>query len=300
MKHYGDITAVDNIELEVGEGEFFGLLGPNGAGKTTTINILAGLCNKSAGEVSLFGNDLIKDYRACRLHTGLVPQDFNFDQFAKVRDVLVFQGGYFGLPIRESMRRADQLLGEFGLDDKADTQMRHLSGGMKRRGIILRALMHRPKLLILDEPTAGVDVELRKTLWAFLRRLNSSGITILLTTHYLEEAEALCDRLAIINHGKIVADDSTRNLVNTLSHDSLIITSANRISEEAVKLLAEFQPEMSPDHEEMTLIFDRRSTDFDAMLQTIREAGIRVSNIRAPDNRLERVFLELTGGGGNA
>ena len=299
VKHYDKVTAIDNIDLEVGEGEFFGLLGPNGAGKTTTINILAGLCNKSAGKVSLFGHDLISDYRACRLNTGLVPQDFNFDQFAKVRDVLMFQGGYFGLPLKASRARAEKLLSEFGLSEKAESQMRHLSGGMKRRGIILRALMHKPKLLILDEPTAGVDVDLRKTLWTFLRRLNESGITILLTTHYLEEAEALCDRVAIINHGKIIADDSTRNLVNRLSHDSIIVTSANPVHVEALNALSAFSPTINEDSDELTLLLDRRAMDFDEMLQSIRNAGIQISNIRAADNRLERVFLELTGGDGD-
>ena len=297
VKQYGDLTAVDNIELEVAEGEFFGLLGPNGAGKTTTINILAGLCNKTAGEVSLFGHDLIKEYRECRLKTGLVPQDFNFDQFAKVKDVLMFQGGYFGLSIGESQRRAAELLNDFGLSEKADTQMRHLSGGMKRRAIILRALMHKPNLLILDEPTAGVDVDLRKTLWTFLRRLNSAGITILLTTHYLEEAEALCDRVAIIDHGKIIADDTTRNLVNSLSSECVIVTSAEPVPPGTIDRLAAFHPTLNNDGFELTLNFDRSETEYDDMLLAIRDAGIRINNIRAADNRLERVFLELTGKG---
>lgn len=294
IKRYDGLTAVDTIDLDVREGEFFGLLGPNGAGKTTTINILSGLCNKSAGTVQLFGLDLIKDYRECRRNVGLVPQEFNFDQFTRLLDMLVFQGGFFGIPIHECRSRSIELLRMFDLTDKTRTRLRHLSGGMKRRAIIMRALVHRPRLLILDEPTAGVDVDLRKSLWSFLRSLHAEGTTILLTTHYLEEAEALCDRIAIIDHGKIVGDDSTRNLVNTLNRESIIVTTTNVISESVIDRLSQYSPEVNGDRHELTLSFVKGDTDFDSMLRRLVELDIRIASIRPMGNRLEQVFLQLT------
>lgn len=295
-KEYNGLTALDKIDLDVGEGEFFGLLGPNGAGKTTTINILSGLCNKTAGDVQLFGHDLIQEYRECRRNVGLVPQEFNFDQFARLLDMLVFQGGFFGIPNHECKSRSIELLRKFDLIDKADTQLRHLSGGMKRRAIIMRALVHKPRLLILDEPTAGVDVDLRKSLWSFLRELHSAGTTILLTTHYLEEAETLCDRIAIIDHGRIVADDSTRNLVNKLNRESIIVTTMAEISEDVIGMLKQYNPAISGDRHELTLSFARGDSDFDSMLRRMMEVDIRIASIRPVDNRLEQVFLQLTRG----
>jgi len=213
----------------------------------------------------------------------------------RLRVMLVFQGGFFGIPAPECDRRVDEILGILDLDDKKQSQMRHLSGGMKRRALIARALVHRPQLLILDEPTAGVDVELRKALWALLRELNAAGTTILLTTHYLEEAEALCDRVAIIDHGHIIADDSTRNLLNTLTRETIIVTTTGGLSETSLASLAEYHPTVNGGGDEVTLSFDKGSTDYNAVLRTLLEGGVDVASIRPVDNRLEQVFLQLTG-----
>ena len=213
VKRYGDFTAVDGISLDVPEGEFFGLLGPNGAGKTTTINSIVGLSTLTTGSISLFGLDVEKDWRPARRMVGLAPQEYNFDRYLNIRDVLIFQAGYYGLVGKEINARADELLERFDLSSKAKQPFTRLSGGMKRRLSIARALIHQPRLLILDEPTAGVDVELRLELWAFLRELNRDGVTIILTTHYLEEAEELCTRLGIIEAGKIVALEATKQLI---------------------------------------------------------------------------------------
>ncbi len=213
VKRYGDFTAVDGISLEVREGEFFGLLGRNGAGKTTTINAIVGLANFDAGAISLFGYDVVRDWRAARRQVGLAPQEYNFDRYLNIRDVLVFQAGYYGLRGKAVERRANLLLERFDLTSKAKLVYTKLSGGMKRRLTLARALIHEPRLLILDEPTAGVDVELRLELWTMLRELKRGGTTIILTTHYLEEAEELCDRIGIIQAGKLVALETTAKLI---------------------------------------------------------------------------------------
>jgi ABC-2 type transport system ATP-binding protein len=213
VKRYGDFTAVDGISFDVPEGEFFGLLGPNGAGKTTTINSIVGLSRITAGSIQLFGLDVTKDWRATRRLVGLSPQEYNFDRYLSIRDILIYQAGYYGLHGKAIRARADELLERFGLTSKAKQIYTRLSGGMKRRLTIARALMFEPRLLILDEPTAGVDVELRLELWAFLRELNREGTTIILTTHYLEEAEELCSRIGIIEAGKLVALETTRKLI---------------------------------------------------------------------------------------
>jgi ABC-2 type transport system ATP-binding protein len=217
VKRYGDFTAVDGISLTVAEGEFFGLLGPNGAGKTTTISAIVGLAGITSGTIRLFGHDVGRDWRAARATVGLAPQEYNFDRYINIRDVLIFQAGYYGLRGPAVQQRADDLLERFDLTSKAKQVYTRLSGGMKRRLTIARALMHEPKLLILDEPTAGVDVELRLELWAFLRELNREGMTIILTTHYLEEAEELCNRIGIIEAGNIVALETTKKLVGERS-----------------------------------------------------------------------------------
>ncbi len=213
VKNYNGTEAVKGISLNIKEGEFFALLGPNGAGKTTTINILTGLTNKTSGDVLLFDKDVVKDYKEARALIGLVPQEFNFDIFEKVYNILFFNAGYFGIPRKERRQRIEEVLKELTLWDKKDVPARTLSGGMKRKLMIARALMHKPKILILDEPTAGVDVETRKVMWKYFERLNKEGTTILLTTHYLEEAEQLCERVAIINHGKIIVEDTTKHLL---------------------------------------------------------------------------------------
>jgi ABC-2 type transport system ATP-binding protein len=213
VKRYGDFTAVDGISFDVPEGEFFGLLGPNGAGKTTTINSIVGLSRITSGSIKLFGLDVETDWRATRRLVGLAPQEYNFDRYLNIRDILIYQAGYYGLHGKAIEARADELLERFGLTSKAKQIYTRLSGGMKRRLTIARALMFEPQLLILDEPTAGVDVELRLELWSFLRELNREGMTIILTTHYLEEAEELCSRIGIIEAGKLVALETTRKLI---------------------------------------------------------------------------------------
>ena len=214
-KRYGALQALAGVSLAVAEGEFFGLLGPNGAGKTTLISIIAGLTRASAGEVRVMGADVIADYRRARRMLGVVPQELVFDPFFTVRETLRIQSGYFGL--RNNDAWIDEVMHHLDLVSKADANMRTLSGGMKRRVLVAQALVHRPPVIVLDEPTAGVDVELRQGLWKFIRRLNRDGHTIVLTTHYLEEAEELCDRIAMLKAGRVVALDSTKNLLENFS-----------------------------------------------------------------------------------
>ncbi len=213
VKRYGDFTAVNDVSLRVAQGEFFGFLGPNGAGKTTTINAVVGLAKPNSGAIRVFGHDNAVEWREARQLIGLAPQEYNFDRYLSIRDVLVFQAGYFGLRGPAVKERADLLLERFGLASKAKVEYTRLSGGMKRRLTLARALIHEPKLVILDEPTAGVDVELRLELWQLLRDLNGDGLTIFLTTHYLEEAEELCKTIAIIRDGRIVTQQTTESLI---------------------------------------------------------------------------------------
>ena len=228
VKRYGDFTAVDGISFEVAEGAFFGLLGPNGAGKTTTINAIVGLAKISAGSIELFGHDVERDWRIARRQVGLAPQEYNFDRYLNIRDVLIFQAGYYGIKGPAVARRADMLLERFGLASKAKQEYTKLSGGMKRRLTLARALIHEPRLVILDEPTAGVDVELRLELWSLLRELNTNGTTIILTTHYLEEAEELCDRIGIIQSGKLIALEETQHLIGDGSLQDIFLELTRR------------------------------------------------------------------------
>ncbi|QRM20600.1 ATP-binding cassette domain-containing protein [Dechloromonas sp. TW-R-39-2] len=211
VKHFGSLKALDGISLDIAQGEFFGLLGPNGAGKTTLISSLAGLVRPDSGTIKVLGHDVIDDFRLARGMLGVVPQELVFDPFFSVRETLKIQSGYFG--IRKNDDWIDEILENLDLTGKADVNMRRLSGGMKRRVLVAQALVHKPPVIVLDEPTAGVDVELRQGLWQFVRRLNNEGHTIILTTHYLEEAEALCGRLALMKQGRLIALDSTANLM---------------------------------------------------------------------------------------
>jgi len=228
VKRYGDFTAVDGISFQVQEGEFFGLLGPNGAGKTTTINATVGLAKITSGSISLFGHDVERDWRTARRQVGLAPQEYNFDRYLNIRDVLIFQAGYYGIRGKAVQQRADMLLERFDLASKAKQPYIKLSGGMKRRLTLARALIHEPKLVILDEPTAGVDVELRLELWSLLRELNTNGTTIILTTHYLEEAEELCDRIGIIQSGKLIALETTQKLIGDGSLQDIFLELTRR------------------------------------------------------------------------
>ena len=219
-KNFGKLEALKGIDLTIEEGEFFALLGPNGAGKSTLINILAGLAKPSSGSIKVMGYDVIQDYQNARRSLGIVPQELVFDPFFNVREMLRFQAGYFGKG-RENDDWIDEVIEGLDLQDKANTNMRMLSGGMKRRALIAQALVHKPPVIVLDEPTAGVDVELRKKLWQFIKKLNQKGHTIVLTTHYLEEAETLCSRVAMMDQGKIVALDKTKNLLKRFSAKNL-------------------------------------------------------------------------------
>ena len=219
VKDFPGLRALDGVSLEIAEGEFFGLLGPNGAGKTTLISCLAGLVRPTSGRLSILGHDVLTDYREARRCLGVVPQELVFDPFFSVRETLRFQSGYYG--IRHNDDWIDEILANLDLTAKAETNMRRLSGGMKRRVLVAQALVHRPPVIVLDEPTAGVDVELRQTLWQFIQRLNRQGHTIILTTHYLEEAEALCGRIAMLKQGQVVALDTTQNLLARFSGHTL-------------------------------------------------------------------------------
>jgi len=235
VKRYDDLTAVAGISLVVDEGDFFGFLGPNGAGKTTTINAIVSLASFQEGSIKVFGHDVVREWREARPLVGVAPQEFNFDRYLSIRDVLLYQAGYYGLHGPQVRKRADMLLERFGLAEKSRVFYTRLSGGQKRRLTLARALMHEPRLLILDEPTAGVDVELRLELWDLVRELNGGGTTIFLTTHYLEEAEALCRNIAIIESGKIVARESTQKLIGdrTLQDVFLELTSSKGASPQA-------------------------------------------------------------------
>lgn len=291
-KRYGTAEALGGISFTVDEGEFLALLGPNGAGKSTTIGIVCGLVNKTDGRVRIFGHDLDTDCAAARKRVGLVPQEFNFSQFEKVFDILVTQAGYYGIPRRVATERAEKYLRRLGLWEKRDAQSRMLSGGMKRRLMIARALVHEPPLLILDEPTAGVDIELRRSMWDFLREMNRQGTTIILTTHYLEEAESLCRRICIIDQGRIIEDTDTRSLLAKLSMETFVLDLAVPLA--AVPLLDGFAVRATgPSVIEVDVPRGRTINDLFAALAA---NGLAVTSLRNRANRLEELFLSLVGG----
>ncbi|MDO8414207.1 MAG: ABC transporter ATP-binding protein [Gallionellaceae bacterium] len=285
-KHFGQLHALDDVNLQIEQGEFFGLLGPNGAGKTTLINLLAGLARPNSGQLSVLGKDVVKHYRASRRLLGIVPQELVFDPFFSVREVLRLQSGYFGL--RHNDAWIDEVMHHLALSDKADTNMRRLSGGMKRRVLVAQALVHKPPVIVLDEPTAGVDVELRKSLWQFIQQLNRDGHTVLLTTHYLEEAEALCNRIAMLKSGRIVALDSTQNLLNTLTgcRVSLQLTGALPIA-----LLPQVIEQT--DHHYVLALPSYQALE--GVLSALRMAAINVQEMSLQQPDLEDVFLQIVG-----
>jgi len=292
-KRYGDYLAVDEISLRVDAGDFFGFLGPNGAGKTTTINAIVGLAQIDGGSIEVFGHDVVSDWRAARRLIGLAPQEYNFDRYLSIRDVLIFQAGYYGLRPREVRARADDLLERFGLSSKANQTFVKLSGGMKRRLSLARALIHSPQLLILDEPTAGVDVELRIELWELLEHLNAEGTTIILTTHYLEEAQALCRNLAIIEGGKIIAMEATERLLSLHGRTSLMVTLDRPASALPPDLLARG---VRVAGEPRVLRFESLpAAEIGGVLQRIAELGYAVENVETAQANLQDVFLELVG-----
>ncbi len=290
LKSFGSLKAVNNISLNIPEGEFFGLLGPNGAGKSTMINMLAGLAKPTQGTISVMGFDVQSQYQAARHSVGIVPQELVFDPFFNVREMLRFQAGYFGKG-KENDRWVDEIIERLDLSDKASTNMRKLSGGMKRRALIAQALVHRPPVIVLDEPTAGVDVELRQKLWAFIKDLNRQGHTIVLTTHYLEEAETLCNSVAMLRAGKIVASDTTKNLLKKFSTKNLKLR-LNLKNKKLPSLIEKIPHDVADDFYTFQL---KKITEISKITDALNEANIEILDLQAVDTDLENVFLKLTG-----
>lgn len=285
----GGFRALKGIELTVEEGDFFALLGPNGAGKSTFIGILASLVNKTSGRVRVFGEDQDRTPELVKSFIGLVPQEFNFNLFLPVVEVVVNQAGYYGIPRREARVRAERYLKQLDLWDRRDTEMRKLSGGLKRRLMIARALVHEPRLLILDEPTAGVDIEIRRSMWTFLRELNAAGTTIILTTHYLEEAESLCRNIAIINHGEIAERTSVASLLGRLHTETFVLNLKGRLSE-----LPQLGGFVLQHLDDCTLEVEMsREHTINGLFAALSRNGIEVISLRNKQNRLERLFLEM-------
>jgi ABC-2 type transport system ATP-binding protein len=286
----GDVKALDDVSFDIREGEFFGLLGPNGAGKTTLISILAGLARASRGRVTVRGHDVVADFAAARRALGIVPQELVFDPFFSVRESLRIQSGYFGVKGNDAW--IDELLRELGLADKADANMRQLSGGMKRRVLVAQALVHRPPVIVLDEPTAGVDVELRQTLWRFIARLNKQGHTVLLTTHYLEEAEALCHRIAMLKLGRVVALDQTSALLAGAAHSVLRFK-----TDQALPAALAAQARVTG---RIAQVSAHDAAEVEAILAQLRTAGIAIEDLEIGRADLEDVFLHIMQAQGDA
>lgn len=285
------VEALKDVSLTIKEGEFLALLGPNGAGKSTLIGILSGLVNKSEGKVEVFGVDATAHPDKAKSFIGLVPQEMNFDIFEKVINVVVTQAGYYGMPRAEALVKAEKILKDLGLWDKKDAQAQHLSGGMKRRLLIARALVHEPKVLLLDEPTAGVDVELRRGMWDFLRELSANGTTIVLTTHYLEEAELLASRVAIINHGIIIEEGTVKELITKLNFVTLTLDTTEPVKDAALVLLRDMNVKrLDDDTLELTLSPGQTVNE---AIRKISTTGIQIANIRNAGSRLEEIFVNL-------
>ena len=283
------MQALKEINLDVEQGDFFALLGPNGAGKSTTIGVITSLVTKSTGSIQVFDTDLDIDAEQAKSYIGLVPQEFNFNGFEQVKHILVAQAGYYGMPASQAEPRADELLKQLGLWEKRDTPSRSLSGGMKRRLMIARALVHEPKLLILDEPTAGVDIELRHSMWGFLRQINDAGTTIILTTHYLEEAEHLCRHIGIIDQGRLIENTSMRSLLTKLQVETFVLDLSQPITH------------VPPELQSTTRLVDDRTLEVDIdredglnqLYAQLSRAGIRIQSMRNKTNRLEQLFINL-------
>jgi ABC-2 type transport system ATP-binding protein len=283
------VSALKGIDLAVPEGDFFALLGPNGAGKTTAIGVVTSLVTKTGGTISVFGHDLDREREAAKLCIGVVPQEVNLSMFEKNADVLVNQAGYYGVPARVARRRAEKYLKALHLWDRRNDIARNLSGGMKRRLMIARALVHEPRLLILDEPTAGVDIEIRRSMWDLMREINASGVTIILTTHYLEEAESLCRNIAIIDEGKIIENDAMSNVVRKLQWEVFVLTLEDRISE--APTLEGYQVRFRNEHEIEVEV--SKELGLNPLFEALSAKGLRVSSIRTKTSRLEELFMRL-------
>lgn len=293
VKTYGSLTALNDVSFTIEQGEFFGLLGPNGAGKTTLISSMAGLVTPTSGSIKIMGCDAHANYQQARRMLGVVPQELAFDPFFTVRDTLRWQSGYFGLNKNDEW--IDELLHHLGLSDKANANMRQLSGGMKRRVLVAQALVHRPPVIILDEPTAGVDVELRQTLWHFISRLHREGHTIVLTTHYLEEAEQLCGRLAMLKKGELLALERTNVLLQQIAGVQLSIGLHNRI--ELAKLPADIKSLCAqanePDSQDKLTFTLKKANQVESILTAVREAGGEIESVNVSQADLEDVFVRM-------
>ncbi len=283
------VYALRGIDLDVAEGEFFALLGPNGAGKSTAIGIIASLVNKTAGQVSVFGHDLDTDLAGAKASIGLVPQEFNFNQFETVIQIVLNQAGYYGIPRSRARERAERYLKQLGLWEKRDVVSRELSGGMKRRLMIARALIHEPRLLILDEPTAGVDIEIRRSMWRFLEDINRRGISIILTTHYLEEAESLCSTVAVINHGRIVEYGTVSELLHKLNYETFVLNVRGSVTGlepvEGYSMTARLDGALE--------VEVPKDTGINRLFEALSEQGVEVLSMRNKTNRLEEFFMRL-------
>jgi len=288
-KSYKSLKALGGVSLKIEEGEFFGLLGPNGAGKTTLISIIAGLIRPDGGSVTIHGHDVVKDFRNARKNLGVVPQELVFDPFFTVRETLRLQSGYFGLPNNDKW--IDEVMENLDLTNKADTNMRALSGGMKRRVLVAQALVHKPPVIVLDEPTAGVDVELRQTLWKFISRLNREGHTVVLTTHYLEEAQAMCQRVAMLKSGKVVALDTMSALIRRISGSQLVVQLKSGLLPDDLRHLV-----THPDEAQSGKKFSLRVNEYaevEQILARLRLAGAEIDEMQLKQADLEDIFLQI-------
>ena len=289
-KEYANgVRALKGVSLEVSEGDFFGLLGRNGAGKSTAIGIVCGLVNKSAGRVRIFGVDIDTDFPRAKSLLGVVPQEINFSVFETPLQIVINQAGYYGIPRREAEQRAERYLTQLGLWEKRNGISRELSGGMKRRLMIARALVHEPRILVLDEPTAGVDIEIRRSMWDFVRGINARGTTIILTTHYLEEAESLCRNIAIIDGGEVIENSTTQALLSRLQREIYVLD-----LQEPLRQLPDFGRGVWHQTGPMTLEVDiSKEQGLNGVFRQLNESGIRVQSMRNKSNRLEQLFLDM-------
>jgi ABC-2 type transport system ATP-binding protein len=283
------VYALRGIDLDVAEGEFFALLGPNGAGKSTAIGIISSLVNKTAGQVSVFGHDLDTDLAGAKASIGLVPQEFNFNQFETVSQIVLTQAGYYGIPRSRARERAERYLKQLGLWEKRDVVSRELSGGMKRRLMIARALIHEPRLLILDEPTAGVDIEIRRSMWRFLEDINRRGISIILTTHYLEEAESLCSTVAVINHGQIVEYGTVSELLHKLNYETFVLNVRGSVT--GLDPIEGYG--ITPRLDGALEVEVPKDVGINRLFEALSEQGVEVLSMRNKTNRLEEFFMRL-------
>lgn len=291
-KKYDDVHAVQGIDLSIKKGEFYGLLGPNGAGKSTTINSITSLVKPTSGNIKILGKDIVSDFRYTRSQVGIAAQELSNDWFFPLEDLLYYQAGFYGVTRKDAKQRIEYILEKLGLYEHRKKKMRMLSGGMKRRLQIAKALVHDPQILILDEPTAGVDVELRHDLWKYLKELHAEGKTILLTTHYIDEAELLCERVGIIDHGKLIVEDTVKNLKSMVNKSGIVIhTKDSGLNLD--QLLDDFKPSIT--HNRIEILTKTPNIDLPKIILKLSENNVIIEDIQLPQTSLEDVFLELTG-----